>query len=209
MIAWLVAVTLIAANGPEHAGRLSASDLPAYLDALRAEDRGDAPHVGFRDLWEHDAEFRNRRVTVDGRIVRRFSQPAIGRFPALTEFWIVNNKGEPFCVVVPTDQGTGLDPASLVRFRATYLRPVRYEAVGGERVAPLLVAAKRPEEIREKRVVLDRFSGEWWIAAGLAGLAVVVLLLQFSRRPARRLRDLGTKPEFLRPGEEAERVDGN
>jgi len=209
MIAWLLAATFLGASGPETAGRLSASDIPAYLDALRSDELAEPPRVEFRDLWNRDAEFRNRRVAVQGRIVHRFSQPPIGRFPALTEYWIVNERGEPFCVVVPSSQGKTNDSTSSVRFRATYLRPIRYESAGGQRVAPLLVASSGPEEIREAKRTSGRFSGEGWVALGLVGLVLIVLLVQFSRRPARRVREIGAKPDFLPDGGEADHVDGN
>jgi hypothetical protein len=210
MIACLVAAILCGADGPENAARLSASDLDAYRAAIVTKDRGHAPRVEFRDLWQHDPQYRNRRVELDGRIVRRFSQPSVGRFPALTEFWVVNALGEPICVVVPTSKlnpDSNTSPSS-VRFQGTYLRPLRYQASGGERVAPLVVASEGPEGLRAENVPPGRFSGDGMIAVGLAGLVVVVLLVQFLRKPARRARYVGTEPTFLQAGAE-EAADGD
>ena len=60
-----------------------------------------------------------------------------------TEFWIVNARGEPFCVVVPSSvlKGQAERLRFLLRFRATYLRLIRYQAAG-DRVVPLLVTSE-------------------------------------------------------------------
>ena len=204
MTACMIVVLSCGFTGPENAARLSAADLPAYRAALRGAGGGDAPRVDFRTLWEHDRAYRNHRVSLQGRIVRRFSQPAAGGFPALTEFWVVNDRGEPMCVVVPTPTTVAQDVPSnsVARFQGTYLRPIRYPAAGGDRVAPLVVASSGPEEAKPSRKDRTRFAGEGWVAAALGGLVVVVLLLQFLRRPPRRVRRLERPPVFLQEGEE-------
>lgn len=210
MIVLVVAAIICGAGGPETAGRLSASDLPAYRKALRFQGEEDAPKVEFRDLWEHDAEHRNRRVQVQGRVARRFAQPAAGRFPALTEFWLVNPRGEPICVVVPT-AALGPDTApgdDAVSFRGTYLRPIRYEASGGARVAPLVVASAGPKPVAVEQSHPRPWAGETELAGALAVLVAVVLLVQFLRKPARRVRRVDPDPVFLQPGDE-EAADGD
>jgi hypothetical protein len=207
---FLIVMIVCGTTGPEDAARLSAADLPSYRAALENQDRGTAPRVDFRTLWDHDQEYRNRRVSLEGRIVRRFSQPPVGRFPALTEFWIVNDLGEPICVVVPTPSITSQEPRSNSRvlFRGVYLRPIRYQAADGDRAAPLIVASKGPEPATPTRLGSVRFSGEGWVAAALAVLVVAVLLVQFLRKPPRRVWDRGKAPRFLQPGEE-EPAHGN
>jgi hypothetical protein len=204
MSPFLIVMIVCGTTGPESAARLSAADLPSYRAALENQDRGAATSVDFRTLWNNDQEFRNRRVSLKGRIVRRFSQPPVGGFPALTEFWVVNDLGEPICVVVPTPATASLENRSNSRvlFRGVYLRPIRYQAADGDRVAPLVVAAKGPEPALPVRVDSMRFSEAGWLAAALAVLVVAVLLVQFLRRPPRRVWDRGTAPRFLQPGEE-------
>jgi hypothetical protein len=204
MNVFLILMTVYTAFGPEDAARLSASDLPAYRAALENADRGEAPRVDFRTLWNDDQTYRNRRVSLEGRIVRRFSQPPVGEFPALTEFWVVNDLGEPICVVVPTSMTVSQDirSNSRVLFRGTYLRPIRYQAVEGDRIAPLVVASNGPRVVTPAREGSSHFWGEVWIAAALAVLVAAVLLVQFLRKPARRVWNPGESPTFLKPGEE-------
>ena len=70
---------------------LGLADLPEYRAALEpgSGSEGPAAAVGFRDLWDHPERYRGRRVQVEGRIVRRFRQEAVGTFPAADGVWVV------------------------------------------------------------------------------------------------------------------------
>jgi len=123
--------------------------------------------VSFKDLWNRPDAFRGRRVTVQGRVERIFRQGPVGSFPALAEVWITSPAGNPFCLVVPQDGGTGVLPVKktsleghatapvipklgqTVRFTGTFLKMVRFAAGDGARLAPLVVGNQPPVLARE------------------------------------------------------------
>ena len=118
----------------------SPTDLPAYWEALEpAEAGGEARPVGFRDLWDHPDEYRNRRVRVEGKVERRFRQDPAGDLPALAESWVIAPSKDPFCLVYPEPEGGSVAPGDSVRFEGTFLGHVRYAGEDVPRLAPLIV----------------------------------------------------------------------
>jgi hypothetical protein len=179
--AYLVATALVLAcsvvsfaDDSETQDQLTLADLAAYRAALSGRATGenaktsDPPvRVDFPDLWNRPDAYRGRRVTVQGRVERIFRQGPIGSFPALAEVWIVSPAGDPFCLVVPHDRGTGIlhvadhgledratskpspEPGQTVQFTGTFLKMVRYAGGDGPRLAPLVVGEKPPVQARE------------------------------------------------------------
>jgi hypothetical protein len=162
------------ADDTEATHQLSLADLAKYRAALAgkatAEDAKstDTPvRVSFKDLWNRPDAFRGRRVTIQGRAERIFRQGPVGSFPALAEIWIASPAGDPSCLVVPQESGTGISPkydhdlegratppqipklGQTVRFTGTFLRIVRYAAGDAARLAPLLVGDQPPVPVRE------------------------------------------------------------
>lgn len=184
---------------------VSPADYPQYREALRPSAATEAPLVSFGDLWSDSGRWQGRRLAVVGQIERRFRQPAVGEFPALTEAWLVDNRGNPFCVVFPSREPSPSLGQS-VRFEGTYLRRIRYRGGDADRLAPLLVgpASPRPEGpatplpgSREPWVGAD-----WAIGLGLGALVVVVLGAQHLRLKRVPRRELGPPPTFLSASEE-------
>jgi hypothetical protein len=157
---WLasLALTLVASLRADEAA-LTVADLAAYRAALSPTPgaNGDATPpkaASFRELWEHPEVYRGRRVEVQGRVVRRFRQGAMGTFPALEEAWAFSSPtGNPFCLVFPVtakpDPGpSGTSPKTRtpdeVRFVGTFLKLVQYQGADGPRLAPLIVGPASP-----------------------------------------------------------------
>ena len=198
------------ADDSESPHQLTLADLAAYRAALSGKATGenakssDPPvRVVFKDLWNHTDAFRGRRVTIQGRVERIFRQGPIGSFPALAEVWIVSPAGDPFCLVVPNESGTGILPVAdhglegratskqspalgqTIRFTGTFLKMVRYAAGDGARLAPLVVGDQppvpAPEITQASDVRLHGNSGEGskpWPglqASWLLGLTITVL----------------------------------
>ena len=185
--AYLVATVLVFgcsivcfADDSESQHQLNLADLAAYRAALSGKATGenaktsDPPvRVGFRDLWNRPNTFRGRRVTIEGRVERIFRQGPIGSFPALAEVWIVSPAGDPFCLVVPNESGTGilpvadhgledrvtatqsLEPGQTVQFTGTFLKMVRYAGGDGPRLAPLIVGDQPPVPAHETKKASD------------------------------------------------------
>jgi hypothetical protein len=173
-------------SGPSH--QVTLADLAAYHTALSgkptADDAGvsDPPaQVSFKDLWNRPLAFRGRRVTIQGRVERIFRQGPVGSFPALAEVWITSPAGNPFCLVVPQDGRTGVDPVKktglegyatspvmpepgqTVRFTGTFLKMVRFAAGDGARLAPLVVGNQPPvlaQETIKARSAISRRSDD-------------------------------------------------
>jgi hypothetical protein len=154
---------------PEVPHQLTLADLTAYRTALAgratADDArpSDPPsRASFKDLWARPDAFRGRRVTVHGSVQRIFRQGPVGSFPALAEIWIASPAGDPFCLVVPQNNGSSTSPevehsaniratskpiprlGQTVRFTGTFLKMVRYAAGDGARLAPLVVGDRPP-----------------------------------------------------------------
>ena len=129
--------------------------------------------VNFKDLWNRPDAFRGRRVTIEGRVQRIFRQGPVGSFPALAEIWIASTAGDPFCLVVPQEAGTGNlpaddhglerratprqipEPGQTVRFTGTFLKMVRYAAGDGARLAPLIVGNQPPVPVPAAARAID------------------------------------------------------
>jgi hypothetical protein len=178
---------------------LALADLPAYHAALKDDLSTAVASVRFRDLWERPAEFEGRRVVVEGTIERRFRQPAVGQFPALCELWLVAPDKNPLGIVFP-DTKRAPGPGDRVRFRGTFLRLIRYPSGDVERLAPLVVGGRAPEVLGGDALIaakgLSWSAFEWSIGGALACLVVMVLALQYARRPRGRVR-VGPPPSFL------------
>jgi hypothetical protein len=162
------------ADDSESPHQLTLADLAAYRAALSGKATGENAksseppvRVVFRDLWNRTDEFRGRRVMIQGRVERVFRQGPIGSFPALAEVWVVSPAGDPFCLVVPNESGTGILPVNehgledraapaaipeqgkTVRFTGTFLKLVRYAGGDGARLAPLVVGNQPPVSVHE------------------------------------------------------------
>jgi hypothetical protein len=197
------------AGDAEPANELNLADLAAYRAALSGKATTDHARasdppvqVSFRDLWNHSEAFRGRRVQVQGRVERIFRQGPIGSFPSLAEIWIAAPTGDPFCLVLPQESGTGRLPASdhdpqrratpqqvpklgqMIRFTGTFLKTIRYAAGDGARLAPLVVGNQPPLLVREGTKAngvssysvaqpVNRWAG--LPASSLLGLALAIL----------------------------------
>jgi hypothetical protein len=190
----------------------------ALLQALdsAALDPTPATPVAFRDLWDHEDDWKGRRVTVEGRIVRRFSQPAIGPFPALTETWILTGGDNPLCLVYPVPEPSSSDApvGARVRFAGWSLGHVTFAASDQPRLAPLIAGPEPPAR-------LDRPHGDtqgaepalpWgWIAAGAAVIGFLAALgsIAVSRRHLVRETELPRSSPFTPgPAGNSEHPDG-
>jgi hypothetical protein len=200
---WLA---VAAAGAGEDAPPLSLADLGDYRAALAAP-KGTAPApvpVTFRDLWDHPERYKGRRVQVEGKVVRRFRQGAVGSFPALEEAWAVTPAGDPFCLVFPDAKGSAGPAPDSVRFAGTFLRTIRFAAKDTARLAPLIVGPRPPETIPSAAQTHPpgaRFSGlDWMLGVGAALVVAFVLAWQHARKPVRRptLPEIGLPPQFVR-----------
>jgi hypothetical protein len=179
---------------------LALADLPEYRAALEADPSAPAQPVRFRDLWNHPDAYRGHRVEIEGRLVRRFHQEAVGTYPALAEAWVFSDRDDPFCVIYPDPPQTKQAPlGASVRFRGTFLKQVRYQAGDGDRLAPLIVGQGAPKVVARPNPARPSGSSaatDWTFAAILAGLVILFLTLQHLRRPARRPERAEPPPVF-------------
>lgn len=183
---------------------LGLEDLPSYHAALRTDPVTAQPlRVRFRDLWDRPDAYRNRWVVLEGQQVRQFHQAAVGRFPALTETWVVDQAGNPTCFVFPSAVGDALDPGmgSWVRLTGTFMKRVTYQGGKGRRLAPLVVGTRGPVLVSAPASAVSTARTyrpvDWAIGLGLgASVAVVMLGLHF-RRPRPRVSALGPAPMFV------------
>lgn len=197
----------LAAVAAQDTGFVGPGDWAAYREALAETGGEPARSVGFSELWSDPEAYQGQRIHVEGRASRRFRQPAQGEFPALTELWIVDGAGNPFCLVFPTgDHG---DLSETVGFNGTFLRHVRYQGSDGDRLAPLIVGPSPPEALAPSRSAVefaalpDASTLEVWIAVLLALVVITILGVQhLKRRAAARPAYTGPDPEFLAPGSE-------
>ncbi len=171
---------------------LELTDLPQYRAALQPPGKREIPpiSVGFRDLWFHSRDYEGKRVSVEGRLIRRFRQEPFGSFPALTEAWLLSPAGDPFCVVYPAPGRSDPLQGSFVRFSGIYLKKVRYQGSDGPRGAPLIVGADAPKMTTPTAVLPQKGIGfsqlDWTLGLSAATLVIFVLLIQHARRPRRR-----------------------
>lgn len=176
-------------------GRLSLVDLARYHQALDQplSKVGEAPTATFEDFWSQPA-LAGRYFTVRGRITRRFRQPPLGTFPALSETWVVDAQANPLCLVSP--QNPGGEPAigTWVSFIGQFQRVIRYQASDEPRLAPLVVGPEPPRPGPSSSSSGPEPDGEfspwrpadYWLGGVLAVLAAAVLLIQHLRGLARR-----------------------
>jgi hypothetical protein len=186
--AWLFAQSVTTHAQPD-GGLLDAADRADYLHAL--SDPGKlAVEVDFEDLWEHPDRYRGRRVRLEGRATRRWSQPPVGPFPALTELWLTTPGNNLVCAVYPTpDDPERTAPLDVrVAVEGTYLRRVRYAGGDVPRLAPLIVGPGPPSMLgpvqapSTQPVRVDDLA--YWLATGsLAGTLGLLLAWWHWRRP--------------------------
>jgi hypothetical protein len=188
---------------------VSIADYSEYRAALADVSRGPAPPVSFHDLWNAPDHYRGGRVEVVGRVARRFRQPAVGEFPALAEVWIVDDPGNPTCLVFPAGDDAATAPGRNVRFTGTFLRLIRYDAQDSARLAPLIVGAGAPlvDEI-EISPTMSSGSVDWAVGLGLLVLVLVILGAQHLRARPRRRHEIGPMPSFREPNDGAPPIEG-
>ena len=210
------------AGQSEGADQLTLADLAAYRSALSGKATADGARASdqpvrttFRDLWSHPDGFRGRRVTVNGRVERIFRQGQVGSFPALAEVWVASPAGDPFCLIVPERDGSGVLPehtpgtnnlgtrrpipniGQTVQFTGTFLKMVRYAAGDGARLAPLVVGAHAPAQDTAQAstdrgqpgVRLKKWAGSpasWLVGLTLALITAVGLAWRSLHRPFER-----------------------
>lgn len=211
----MIGLLVLVAAGDDDSG-LTLSDLTPYRAALERPAEGPTAAVTFRDLWNDPSRYRGRRVRVEGRVVRRFKQGAVGTFPALVEVWAVSPVGDPFCLVFPaptaSPAGEGRSapdpaPGASVRFEGTYLKKLRYRGSDTDRLAPLIVGSRPPtvtspappRDAAEPQGGPDRTAWVFGlVAAGLVGLALARRHLNAPpRRPSRPAGEEEPPPEFV------------
>lgn len=189
------------------------TELESYHEALQAAPKGPAPPVRFEQLWLDGPLWEGRDVTIEGRVVRQFRQPAVGSFPPLVEVWIASTTGNLTCGVFP-DRGPIPTRAGAIRLTGRYLWRIRYESADGPREAPLLVGAEPATAVADPpRATLPRAGAhriDWEVAVGLLLFVTLVLGVQHFRRPGRRSTGRALPPDFWDPGVEGgEGVDPN
>jgi hypothetical protein len=179
-------------------------DLPNYHAALIEDSREGSPvAVTFSDLWDRPDSYRDLTVSVVGRIARRFHQPPVGRFPALTETWLVDTRGNPTCFVAPTtsQRHEDLEVGAWVRVSGRYLKRIRYRGHDSDRLAPLIVGPHAPAIMNQATPFEWNFpsrgSLDWAVGiTATAGVTVILLGLHL-RRPRPRRPLLGPTPTFV------------
>ena len=187
MAGMLLLLGLIAA-GPQ-SGRQAQPALEreaALLDALEQAGLGPAPapDVTFRELWSQPEAWRNRSVTVRGRIARRFSQPAVGPFPALSETWLLCEGDNILCLVYPALQPPGRDTplGASVSFQGRSLGKVTYAGADQPRLAPLVAGPQPPTPLEPPgEPGHTQAEPRWPWSAIAAGAAILGLLAAIAR----------------------------
>ena len=204
----VVVIALAATAAADDDTRLELTDLSAYRAALEKPAEGPTHRVTFRELWDDPGRYQGKRVRVEGKVARRFSQGAVGTFPALVELWAVSPAGDPFCLVYPSVPGSEAAPGASVAFEGTYLKRLRYKGADADRLAPLVVGAAPPTvtapapkgETGGERPPDPLGRLEWTFGLVAAGLVALVLargqVRGWGRRPKRGGRDDGPPPEF-------------
>jgi hypothetical protein len=194
----LAIVLLLPSEPRAEDGSLALEDLSRYQLALRASPTS-VRGASFRDLWEDGDRYRDRSVRVAGRVERRFRQPAVGQLPALTETWIVDELGNPFCLVGPTNTKDEPPARSSVRFEGTFLKLVTYQGQDGPRRAPLIVGPSGPTLLPVTSppiAIPEHGTIDWTVGVVVGGFVVSILLLLHLRRPRPRPTAIGPAPEF-------------
>lgn len=208
LVITILGLIFLASPAPARDLPASPPDLEAYRQALKPG--GTPAPVSFRDLWDHPDRHQGRPVRVAGRLERHFRQPARGDLPPLTEAWLLDPAGNPFCLIYPSDPSAP-GPGSKARFDGTFLRMLRYRGADAERIAPLIVGPRPP-----RAGPIAPTSGhpaqpeaiDWAVGLALASLVILVLGVQHLRRPARRPATHGPPPRFVDPNEPPGGVEG-
>lgn len=207
--AWgFAVVALLAVGAAEDDARLSLSDLTSYRAALEKPAEGPTTRVTFRELWNASHAYQGKRVQVEGKVARRFTQPAFGTFPALVELWAVAPSGDPFCLVFAASKASDAAPGASITFDGTYLKRLRYRGADLDRLAPLIVGDRAPTVTSPARSVEeatkpDKPAGrlEWTFGLVAAGLVALVLVRRHLgapvRRPSRAAEGREPPPEFV------------
>jgi hypothetical protein len=215
LILWVFVIAM-AAPGDDGSG-LKLSDLAPYRAALEHPADGPAVAVTFRALWEHPERFESRRVSVEGRVMRRFRQGPVGTFPPLEELWAVNPAGDPFCLVFPAANSpaspaeAASTPGAVVRFDGTFLKQIRYRGGDTARLAPLIVGDRPPTVVTPARKnglserAAARSGGwvDWALGLAAAGFVALVLARRHMSRPSPPPippRQMDPPPEFVNGG---------
>ncbi len=187
---------------------LALADLAAYRSALDGKPAGEAVPVTFRQIWEHPEAYKNKRVRVEGRVMRRFQQAAYGTFPPLVESWAVTPSGDPFCLVypVPSPDESKAVPGAVIRFEGVFLKALEYQGGDTKRLAPLIVGDRSPLVTAAAKAPVaaspdSTWKVDWALGLGAAALVALALARQHLRAPSRnsfrRNRDLDPPPEFV------------
>lgn len=174
-------------------------DYPAIRRGVTSPIGGPIHAGDFRELWDHPEAFAGSSLRIQGRVARRFRQPRIAEFPALSELWVMDESQNPFCLLVPSDRQGDSEPGRAIRFEGVFLRLIRYEGGDGGRIAPLIVGPGPIEHIGpppEKPANPSTAGSEVWLALIVGAFVVVVLGIQHLRRPVRRTRFEGPTPPF-------------
>lgn len=208
-VPFLLALTAaLAATPPAHPSAddspLALSDLAGYRKALIEAGPATPPlAVSYRALWDHPERYEGKRVRVEGRIVRRFRQGALGTFPPLVEAWAVTPAGEPYCWVFPEPKGAIPSASKPSRFVGTFLKRIRYEGADVPRLAPLIVGPAPPVDVAPSQAPSEpprqAFSWvDWSLGAGAALVVAAVLAWQHARKPIPRTPplEMGPAPTF-------------
>lgn len=185
-------------DDPQGSHQLSLADLAGYRAGLLGKPTADLARPSdppveakFKDLWNRTDDFRGRRVSIQGNVVRIFRQGRIGSFPPLAEVWITSPAGDPFCAVFPQPAPDAPDdPATAtsrdeshsdaarrttmpelgrkVRFTGTFLKMLRYAGGDGPRLAPLIVGDHLPAPV-VPRPAVNHFAEETGAVGAGAG----------------------------------------
>lgn len=196
MIALALVTLIVCATEiePVHLG-----DYPAILQGVTSPISGPIRAVGFRELWDHPETFAGSPLRIQGRVARRFRQPRMAEFPALSELWVMDESQNPFCLLVPSDRQGDSEPGRVIRFNGVFLRLIRYEGSDGNRIAPLIVGPGPIEPIGpppETPANPSTAGSEAWLALIVGAFVVLILGIQHLRRPPRRVRNEGPAPPF-------------
>ena len=173
---------------------LKLDDLQALLSALQADEPAAmASSVSFKQIWEDAPQWQGKRVRLEGIVRRRFRQEAVGRFPALGEFWVETDSGDWVCGVSPGNTGM-VETGDRVSLEGRFLRLIRYRSMDGDRLAPLVVGHDAPVKLADEARASQAFDPissvkEWHVGVALLVFVAFVLGAQhLKRRPATGIR---------------------
>jgi hypothetical protein len=190
---------------------LELGDLKAYRAALSDQTIATAQVTPIRRLFDQSSDLIGQRVSIEGRVTRRFSQPAVGEFPPLTESWISSPGGNVACIVHPAlEQDATIRLGSFVHFTGIYLKRLQYQGSDQSRFAPMIVGGappilrQRSPSPSDQSDQLGRLWGrtDWIVGFIAGGLVLLLLATRMLRAPSRRMLDRAPPPNFLAPDEQ-------